>query len=79
MPPLSASCRVRIAVTDMNDNPPAFVRPAFSFAVPENSDADLPLGRVEGTKNKSLIGTVIFAKSRTLRVAHARNVRLKNT
>jgi hypothetical protein len=52
VPALSASCRVRIAVTDMNDNPPAFVRPAFSFAVPENSDADRPLGRVEGIYKK---------------------------
>jgi hypothetical protein len=47
----------------MNDNPPAFVRPAFSFVVPENSDADRPLGRVEGKyKTKSLVGCNHFGQ-----------------
>ena len=53
LPPLTSSCRVRIAVTDMNDNAPTFVRPAFSFAVAENTEADRPLGRVEATDGDS--------------------------
>jgi hypothetical protein len=53
VPPLSATCRVRIAVTDMNDNAPTFVRPAFTFSVAENTEADRPLGRVEATDRDS--------------------------
>ena len=45
-PPLVTAHPVTVAVADINDNPPYFVRDEYEFSVPENNAVGQTLGRV---------------------------------
>ena len=48
-PPLSSSSTVTVTVIDVNDNPPVFSFPNYSFTVAENGPASTIVGVVQVT------------------------------
>ncbi len=43
-PPLTDTTILAVTVEDINDNPPIFIDTVLSFTIPENRDANTPIG-----------------------------------
>ena len=61
-PRLSSTVLVRVAINDINDNPPEFKQSAYSFLVPESLPIQSSVGIVEATdKDASDLGKLMFS------------------
>ena len=61
-PPLSQLLNFMVIITDINDNPPVFVQPSYTFHLMENQPSGTPVGTVAASDPDYLEnGTVIYS------------------